>query len=69
MNASKLSSLDFFFRSFSKRRVSWRLSVMKFSRDISRVNWLNGEKANVSKTISVLVLRVLIWTSQVYSIR
>jgi hypothetical protein len=35
------------------------LSMMKFSRTISRVNWLNGKKTNVSKTISVLVLRVL----------
>jgi len=36
------------------------LDMMKFSRDISRVKWLSGEKANVSKTISVLVLRVLV---------
>jgi hypothetical protein len=34
---------------------------MKFSRAISRVKWLSGEKTNVSKTISVLVLRVLVW--------
>jgi len=33
-----------------------------FSRAISRVKWLSGEK-NVSKTISVLVLRVLVWLS------
>jgi hypothetical protein len=33
--------------------------MMKFSRAISRVNWLSGEKTNVSKTISDLVLRVL----------
>jgi hypothetical protein len=32
---------------------------MKFSRAISRVKWLNSEKANISKTISVLILRVL----------
>jgi hypothetical protein len=32
---------------------------MKFSRAISRIKWLSGEKPNVSKTISVLVLRVL----------
>jgi len=31
---------------------------MKFSRAISRVKWLSGEKTNVSKTVSVLVLRV-----------
>jgi hypothetical protein len=34
--------------------------MMKFSRAISRVKWLSGEKTNVSKTISVLVLRVLV---------
>jgi hypothetical protein len=34
---------------------------MKFSRAVSRVKWLNGVKINVSKTISVLVLRVLMW--------
>jgi len=33
--------------------------LMKFSRAISRVKWLSREKTNVSKTISVLVLRVL----------
>jgi hypothetical protein len=32
---------------------------MKFSRAISRVKLLSGEKTNVWKTISVLVLRVL----------
>jgi hypothetical protein len=32
--------------------------MMKFSRAISRVKWLSGEKTNVSKTISVLVLWV-----------
>jgi hypothetical protein len=32
--------------------------MMKFSRAVSRVKWLSGEKTNVSKTISVLVLRV-----------
>jgi hypothetical protein len=35
-----------------------RFNMIKFSRAISRVNWLSGEKTNVSKTISVLVLRV-----------
>jgi hypothetical protein len=29
--------------------------MMKFSRAISRVKWLSGEKTSVSKTISVLV--------------
>jgi hypothetical protein len=32
--------------------------MMKFSQAISRVKWLNDEKTNVSKSISVLVLRV-----------
>jgi hypothetical protein len=38
--------------------------MMKFSRAISRVKWLSGEQTSVSKTISVLVLRVfetLVW--------
>jgi len=35
--------------------------MMKFSRAISRVKWLSGEKNNVSKSVSVLVLRVLVW--------
>jgi hypothetical protein len=34
--------------------------MMKFSQAISRVKWLSAEKTNVSKTISVLVLRVLV---------
>jgi hypothetical protein len=33
--------------------------MMKFSRAISQVKWLSGEKTNVSKTISVLVLSSL----------
>jgi hypothetical protein len=33
--------------------------MMKFSLAIRRVKWLSGEKTNVSKTISVLILRVL----------
>jgi hypothetical protein len=32
--------------------------MMKFSRAISGVKWLSGEKTNVSKTISVIVLKV-----------
>jgi len=36
--------------------------MMKFSRAISWVKWSSGEKTNVSKTISVLVLRVLRWS-------
>jgi hypothetical protein len=35
-------------------------AMMKFSRAISQVKWLSGEQTNVSKTISVLVLRVLV---------
>jgi hypothetical protein len=34
---------------------------MKFSLAVSWVKWVNDEKTNISKTISVLVLRVLIW--------
>jgi hypothetical protein len=40
--------------------LSRRLSTMKLSWAISRVKWLSSEQTNVSKTISVLVLRVLI---------
>jgi hypothetical protein len=36
------------------------VSLMKFSWAISQVKWLSGEKTNVSKTISILVLRVLV---------
>jgi hypothetical protein len=32
--------------------------MRKFYRAISRVRWLSGEQTSVSKTISVLVLRV-----------
>jgi hypothetical protein len=39
--------------------IEWKdenmLSLMKFSQAVSWVKWLNGEKTNVSKTISVLV--------------
>jgi hypothetical protein len=41
-----------------KKQLDRVTSMMKFSRAISRVKWLSGEKTNVSKTISVLVLRV-----------
>jgi hypothetical protein len=34
--------------------------MMKFSWAISQVKLLSSEKANVSKTISVLILRVLV---------
>jgi hypothetical protein len=34
--------------------------MMKFSQAISCVKWLSGEKTNIMKTISVLVLRVLV---------
>jgi chromosome condensin MukBEF MukE localization factor len=37
---------------------------MKFFRAISRIKSLNGEKTDVSKTVSVLVLRVLIYPYQ-----
>jgi hypothetical protein len=37
-------------------------AIINFSRAISRVKWLNSEKTAISKTVSVLVLRVLIST-------
>jgi len=33
---------------------------MKFSQAISWVKWLSGENTNILKTISVLILRVLV---------
>jgi hypothetical protein len=36
-------------------------ATIKSSRATSRVKWLNGEKTNVSRSISVLVLRVPKW--------
>jgi hypothetical protein len=41
--------------------LSRRLSIIKFSRATICIKWLIGEKTNVSRTISVLVLRVLKW--------
>jgi len=38
-----------------------RLNYGKVLRAVSRVKRLNGERTNASKSISVLVLRVLIW--------
>jgi hypothetical protein len=39
------------------------LSITKYSRATNRVNWLSGEKnTNVSRTLSVLVFRVVIST-------
>jgi hypothetical protein len=35
--------------------------IIKSSRATGRVKLLNGEKTNISRTISVLVLRVLKW--------
>jgi hypothetical protein len=35
--------------------------IIKSSRATSRIKWLNYEKTNVSRTFSVLVLRVLKW--------
>jgi hypothetical protein len=46
-------------------KFTWKHSlyhIMKFSWAMSWVKWLNSEKTNISKTISALVLRVLIWT-------
>jgi hypothetical protein len=42
-------------------QANYYSSMMMFSRAISRVKWLSGEKTNVSKIISVLVIRVLVW--------
>jgi hypothetical protein len=36
-------------------------SLIKSSWATSHVNWLKGEKPNVSRTISVLILRVLMY--------
>jgi hypothetical protein len=35
-------------------------NMMKFSQAFSQVKWLSSEKTNILKTISVLVLRVLV---------
>jgi hypothetical protein len=40
---------------------STRTYLIKYARATSRVNWLSGEETNVSKTISVLVFRVLMY--------
>jgi hypothetical protein len=54
-------NFTFYVKCRSAGTITSRLSMMKLSRAISRVKWLSGEKTNVSKTISVLVLRVLVW--------
>jgi hypothetical protein len=36
-----------------------QLSDIKYPRAISRVNWLSDDETNVSRTISVLVFRVM----------
>jgi hypothetical protein len=43
--------------------LSRRVSIIRFSRVISRVRWFSLVETNVPKTISVLVLRVveIIW--------
>jgi hypothetical protein len=38
--------------------------IIKFSLATSRVKWLKGEKANVSRTISVLVVRELVLSGE-----
>jgi hypothetical protein len=35
--------------------------MIKFSQATSRVRWLKGKKTNISRTISILILRVLMW--------
>jgi hypothetical protein len=42
-------------------QLSRRLTIIKSSLATSRIKWLNGEKTNFPRTISVLVLRVLKW--------
>jgi len=37
---------------------------VKFFRVSSRVEWLNGEQTNISKTISVLIIRTMTWLDQ-----
>jgi hypothetical protein len=37
---------------------------LKFFKVIGRVKWLYGEQTNVSKTISVLILRVVTWLDE-----
>jgi len=41
--------------------LSLRVVTVKFFRVIRRVYWLTGEQTNVSRTISVLILRVVTW--------
>jgi hypothetical protein len=38
--------------------------MMKFSWAISQVKWLSGEQTDISKTISILILRVLVWPEE-----
>jgi hypothetical protein len=45
------------------------MNLMKFSRAISWVKWLSGEKNNVLKTISVLVLMVYLFPVKVDEMR
>jgi hypothetical protein len=40
-------------------------NIIKYSRATSLVNWLSGEKNNVSKIIFVLVFRVLMYLVRV----
>jgi hypothetical protein len=53
-----LSPAHFYF--FILLKIKTSEIMMKFSWAIGWVKWLSGEKTNVSKTISVLVLRVLV---------
>jgi len=41
--------------------LSQRMVTVKFLLVISRIEWLNGEHITVSRTISVLILRVATW--------
>jgi hypothetical protein len=42
-------------------KLSWRLNAIKLSWAASRVRWLKADEINVSRTMSVLVLRELKW--------
>jgi hypothetical protein len=42
-------------------KLSQQVSPVKLSWAASPFRWLKGEETNVSKTISVLILRYLMW--------
>jgi hypothetical protein len=59
---SSVAYLDFTLHDALKNKsMKTTFLMMKFSRAISQVKWLSSEETNGSKTISVLVLRVLVY--------